>query len=194
MIRQQELMAVVNQYRGDAVVLTAESAGSAWDGISSLADRDIHVSGSMGKASSVALGVALARPGVKVIVFDADGSLLMNLGSLVTIAGQGPPNLCHFTMENGVYATTGGQPIPNQEGISLATMAKGAGYRAAYEFDDLEEFTTRAAELLSEPGPVFVTIKTDPDLENAPISKRPPRRRTMRQQVDALSASLESGS
>ena len=194
MIRQQELMAVVNRYRGDAVVLTAESAGSAWEGVSSLAVRDIHVSGSMGKASSVALGVALARPGVKVILFDADGSLLMNLGSLVTIAGQGPPNLCHFTMENGVYATTGGQPIPNQGVVSLAAMAKGAGYRAVYEFDDLEEFTTRAAELLSEPGPVFVTIKTDPDLENAPISKRPKRRRTMRQQADDLIASLEGGS
>ena len=118
----------------------------------------------------------------------------MNLGSLVTIAGQGPPNLCHFTMENGVYATTGGQPIPNQEGISLATMAKGAGYRAAYEFDDLEEFATRAAEVLNEPGPVFVTIKTDPDLENSPIAKRPPRRRTMRQQADDLIASLEGSS
>lgn len=194
MIRQQELMAVVNQYRGDAVVLTAESAGPAWDAVSTRADRDIHVSGAMGKASSVALGIALARPGVKVILFDADGSLLMNLGSLVTIAGQAPPNLCHFTMENGVYATTGGQPIPNQERVSLATMARGAGYRAAYEFDDLEEFTTRAAELLSELGPVFVTIKTDPDLENASIAKRPPRRRNMRQQADDLIASLEGES
>jgi phosphonopyruvate decarboxylase len=194
MIRQQDLMAVLNQYRGDAVVLTAESAGSNWEGVSSLAERDIHVSGAMGKAASFALGVALARPKVKVIVLDADGSLLMNLGCLVTIAGQAPRNFCHFTLENGVYATTGGQPIPNQQGVSLATMARGAGYRAAYEFDDLEEFTSRAAEILSEPGPVFVTIKTDPDPENSPISKRPPRRRNMRQQADDLIASLQGGS
>ena len=193
MIRQQELMAVVNQARGDAVVLTAESAGPAGDEVSTRTDRDIHVSGAMGKASSLALGIALARPKVKIILFDADGSLLMNLGSLVTIAGQGPENLCHFTMQNGVYATTGGQPIPNQQGVSLADMAKGAGYRAAYEFDDLEEFTTRVVEVLGAPGPVFVTVKTDPELEKGPVPRRPGRP-TMRQQADALGASLAGSS
>ena len=58
----------------------------------------------------MALGIALAKPDTKVILFDGDGSLLMNLGSLVTIGNKAPKNLVHFVMDNGVYATTGGQP------------------------------------------------------------------------------------
>ena len=65
----------------------------------------------MGKGSSIALGLALARPDIPIILFDGDGSLEMNLGSLVTVANKAPKNLYHFVIQNGVYAMTGGQPI-----------------------------------------------------------------------------------
>ena len=144
-------MATVAQQRDSAVVLTTMGSRGDWAQVSRNPQRDLPVSGAMGKASSVALGLALAQPGVKVILFDGDGSLLMNLGALIAIASKAPGNLYHFVMENGVYATTGGQPIPGQGRISLAKLALAAGYPAAYEFDDLEEFSTRAADILSQP-------------------------------------------
>ena len=127
----------------------------------------------MGKASSMALGLALAQPGEKVILFDGDGSLLMNLGALIAIANKAPANLCHFVMENGVYATTGGQPVPGQGRFSLAKLALAAGYPAAYEFDDLEEFTTSspgAAPYLSVPRSCRRWRKSPPAPRSRPAS------------------------
>src|SRR5262249_26958625 len=69
--------------------------------------------GAMGLASSHALGLALGKPDRRVIVIDGDGSLLMNIGSLVSIAEAGPRNLVHFVCENGSYEANGGHPIPN---------------------------------------------------------------------------------
>ena len=68
----------------------------------------------------------------------------MNLGTLVTIANQGPRNLVHFVMDNGVYATTGGQEVPGVGIADYADLARSAGYAHAYTFDDLEEFVTQA--------------------------------------------------
>src|SRR5436305_13524905 len=72
--------------------------------------------GSMGMASSIGLGLALARPDLRVFVVDGDGSLLMNLGSLATIGLLQPSNLVVIVMDNGEYATTGGQPTPTAHG------------------------------------------------------------------------------
>ena len=83
-----------------------------WESVSSNKDLDLPIFGAMGKASSVALGLALARPDKRIVVLDGDGGLLMNLGSLVTIADQEPDNLVHFVFEDGMYFTTGGQPVP----------------------------------------------------------------------------------
>ena len=94
----------------------------------------------MGKSASFALGVCLAQPDTKVIIFDGDGGLEMNLGTLATISGQQPSNLYHFVFENGMYATTGGQPIPGKDKISFTGLARAAGYIAAHDFEDLEDF------------------------------------------------------
>jgi phosphonopyruvate decarboxylase len=162
MIDQVDMMAVVQKYRGDAVVIPAERAAVQWPLISTNQPRD--VSGEiMGKCSSLALGVCLAQPDTKVIVFDGDGSLEMNLGTLVTIGEAQPRNLYHFVLENGMYATTGGQPIPGKDKVSFTELAKGAGYAAIYTFDDLEEFTNRAQEVLNQPGPVLISVKTVPN-------------------------------
>ena len=112
MIDQVEMMKAIEKLRGDAVVVPVFRANVAWSKVTNNAKRDIPVGGAMGKGSSVALGIALSQPGTKVILFDGDGSLLMNLGSLVTIANKAPKNLVHFVMDNGVYATTGGQDVP----------------------------------------------------------------------------------
>jgi phosphonopyruvate decarboxylase len=162
MIDQVDMMSVVEKYRGHAVVIPVERAAVAWPQISNYPQRDVSPS-VMGKASSFALGLCLAQPETKVIVFDGDGSLEMNLGSLVTVANKGPQNLYHFVLQNGMYATTGGQPIPGRDMISFTDMARSAGYAAAYDFEDLEDLATRVEGILNQPGPVLVCVRTTPN-------------------------------
>ena len=115
--------------------------------------------GAMGLASSHALGLALGRPDKRVIVLDGDGSLLMNLGSLVTIAAAAPSNLYHFVCENGTYEANGGHPIPGCGRVDFAGFARSAGYRSVHEFSDLGIFEQQVGAVLSETGPVFAGLK-----------------------------------
>jgi sulfopyruvate decarboxylase subunit beta len=115
--------------------------------------------GAMGLASSHGLGLALGRPDRRIIVLDGDGSLLMNLGSLVTIGEVAPPNLFHFVCENGTYEANGGHPIPGRTAVDFAGFARAAGYRAVHEFSDLKILEQQIGAVLAEPGPVFVDLK-----------------------------------
>ena len=180
MIDQVEMMQFLEKLRGDAVVVPTMRANVGLTGVSTHVRRDIPVGGAMGQASSFALGLSLAQPQTKVIVYDGDGSLVMNLGALVTIASKGPKNLYHFVLDNGVYATTGGQDVPGAGTTDYAEMARSAGYAHAYEFDELADFVTQAEEVLSKDGPVLVCIKTVPNIrppeERAAARGRPARR------------------
>jgi thiamine pyrophosphate-dependent acetolactate synthase large subunit-like protein len=166
MIDQVELMRIVEQHRDGAVVVPAMRANLGWAEVSNNVARDVPASGAMGKTNSFALGVALAKPEEKVIIFDGDGSLLMNLGALVTIANKAPTNLYHFVMDNGVYATTGGQEVPGAESTDYEAMGRSAGYAHAYSFDNLEDFATQAEEILSEEGPTLIAVKTVPNVRH----------------------------
>jgi len=178
MIEPVEMMRVIEKLRGDAVVVPAMRANVAWTSVSNNVNRDIPVSGAMSKTSSFALGFCLAQPETKVIVYDGDGSLVMNLGSMVTISGQAPTNLYHFVLENDVYAITGGQPIPNAGKFSFDGMAAASGYASTFEFDDFEEFATRIDEVFDATGPVFITLKTRPEIMDGPVDSRTSARRT----------------
>jgi thiamine pyrophosphate-dependent acetolactate synthase large subunit-like protein len=92
--------------------------------------QNLYTWGSMGLASSIGLGLALARPDARVIVLDGDGSLLMNLGSLATIGLLRPANLVVVVMDNEEYATTGGQPTPTAHGADLDAAARAMGIAA----------------------------------------------------------------
>jgi thiamine pyrophosphate-dependent acetolactate synthase large subunit-like protein len=126
----------------------------------------------MGGHGSFGLGFALARPNEKVILFDSEGDILMNMGALPTIAEKAPPNFYHFMLDNGVYATTGGQPVPNAQNIAYDVIAKGSGYPSTFSFDNLEDFTNNIEAILNAPGPVFVALKIHPEVENVPINQR----------------------
>jgi len=106
----------------------------------------------MGQGSSHALGLTLGLPDRRVFVLDGDGALLMNLGTLVTIAHAAPKNLFHFVCENGTYEANGSHPLPNQGAIDFAGMARAAGFTHAYAFDDLETFTAALPEVLALAG------------------------------------------
>ena len=123
-------------------------------------------------------------PDEKVILFDAEGALLMNLGVLATIAGKKPENFFHFLLDNECYATTGGQPVPNAKDINYAAIAQSAGYVSTYHFDDLEDFTISVGEILNEQGPVFVSLKVVPEIENLPIGMR--QRRPGRSRAETI--------
>lgn len=144
--------------RGDAIVVSRYSAAFEWGAIAPSPLNYFGV-GAMGQCSSFALGFALAMPEHKIIVLDGDGSLLMNLGSLVTIASTAPKNLVHFVCENGVYEVNGGHPIPGRGRVSFAQIARGAGYAHVFEFDDLQAFTAQIPTVLTLAGPVFGTLK-----------------------------------
>lgn len=184
MIKSLEAQKVISQHRNNAIVITTFSAMGEWPQVSTNPDLDFPLSGAMGKNSSFALGLALAQPAKKVILLDGDGSLLMNLGSLVTIANMAPPNLIHFVFENGGYGTTGGQPIPNFGKVSFMGLAKSAGYANAYEFEDLKDFENNIETILSQIGPTFVCLKVPPRTKRAPIPFDSARE-TMRQRIRA---------
>lgn len=189
MINVEDVFKVFQQHRNDAVVIPVGTSGRRWRDFSNNENRDLNLGGAMGHATSAALGVALSLPNEKIVMFDAEGALLMNLGIVATIADKQPRNFYHFLLDNECYATTGGQPVPNAKKISYAGMAKEAGYAAAYQFDDLESLSRQIEEILSQEGPVFVAIKVVPQIENEPIGRR--KRRPVRSRAVTVQALQE---
>ena len=160
-------LAVLSRVRTDEIVVLSESTRQDWPPLSTRPELDIAILGSMGKASSFGLGLALARPDVPVWVLDTDGALLMNLGSLVTIAKAKPSNLLHFVYDNGAYDTTGGQPTPGAGIVDFAAIARGAGYADARAYDDVEDFEEKLPSILAGPRPALVVLKV------ASLGRRP---------------------
>jgi phosphonopyruvate decarboxylase len=161
MMKRDECLRILARYHTDQIVVATYQAAFEWMVIKPNPLNYLSI-GAMGQASSHALGLALGRPDKRVIVLDGDGSLLMNLGSLVTIAEVAPPNLLHFVCENGTYEANGGHPIPRAGKLSFAGLALAAGYRRTYEFDDLSDFDTNAGRVLEETGPVLIDLEVEP--------------------------------
>lgn len=98
----------------------------------------------MGIASSLGLGVALAQPERRVVVIDGDGSVLMNLGGLTTLARYAPPNLTHIVFDNESLLSVGGFPTATSTGSDIGAMARGAGIEHAATFTSVDEFASAA--------------------------------------------------
>ncbi len=158
-MKPEDVLRAIAAARGDAICVPTMTSIPAWR---TIAPDDLSVScvGFMGGASTLGLGLALARPERRVIVFDGDGSLLMQLGSLATIAGAAPTNLLHLLFKNGVYHTSGAQETPGGAGVDFAMMARAAGYRTVATMDDLADFRRRLPALLAADGPAFVELHT----------------------------------
>ena len=184
MLDAVEVLKVFERHRGNAIVTAQGTAGRNWVDVSNNEKRDIALGGAMGHTISAAFGLALGLPDEKVVIFDAEGSLLMNLGIVASIAGKKPKNFYHFLLDNECYATTGGQPVPNSDEIDYAAIAKGAGYASTHSFDDLEDFATNIASIMEESGPVFVAIKVNAEVENLPIGLR--QRRATRSRAETI--------
>src|SRR5256714_12752287 len=156
-MRRREAIAGLIAACDNAITITTEQAIGAWraavpEPANAIPDH-LDIVGCMGSASTIALGLALAQPARRVVVVDGDGSLLMQLGSLVTIAGAAPANLFHFVFENGVYETSGSQPLPGEGRFDLTAMARAAGYAHVVAYSDAAAFGTALPTLLRERGP-----------------------------------------
>lgn len=136
MPRDEALRLLSAHYR-DEVVVSVYSTCFDWLAIRPDALNYVAV-GAMGQAGSHGLGLALGLPTRRVWVFDGDGSLLMNLGCLVTLAGAGVGNLVHFVFQNGCYEANGSMPLPVAHPVDFAAIARAAGVARAFTFERLD--------------------------------------------------------
>jgi thiamine pyrophosphate-dependent acetolactate synthase large subunit-like protein len=126
--------------------------------------------GSMGLASSIGLGLAMARRDLHVVVVDGDGSLLMNLGSLATIGWRRPERLIVIVWDNEAYATTGGQDTATRHGADLAAAARALGVDQAVTVRATSELRAAVGRARREAGPWLIVAKVQ---ESAPTGKPP---------------------
>ncbi len=193
MIKNADAVKIIDSKREDSLIVPTMNANNVSFGlptVTSAQDLDLPLSGAMSKASSLGLGLALAQPDRKVFVLDGDGSLLMNLGALVTLANKAPKNLYHFLFNNGVYAVTGGQPIPGAGQSDWEGLAKAVGYAAVFSFEDLEDLATGIDQVLAAEGPVFIHLAVEPQVENTPVAYRTRPARSVQQAFRELPAAL----
>ena len=118
--------------------------------------QNFYMLGSMGLAFPIALGVALAQPNRKVFALEGDGSLLMQLGCLSTIATLAPKNLCMVVMDNGIYQITGAQPTPAAAHADIVAIAIGSGLTNSVWAADEEDFERLLDQSLTTSGPMLI--------------------------------------
>jgi len=158
--------AVVNELlkgRGGMMVIAGLGA-PAWD-ITAAGDHDLNFPmwGAMGGAAMIGLGLALAQPKKPVLVITGDGEMLMGLGALATIAVQKPRNLSVVVLDNERYGETGMQETHTGHGVDLAAMAAGAGFAQAFTVKKSAELAKLKKMIHAGKGPLFATVKIDPE-------------------------------
>jgi len=129
--------------------------------------NNFYMIGSMGLASSIGLGVALKNTKKKIFVFDGDGNILMNLGSLITIGITKPKNLVHVIFDNSSHESTGGQPTATNK-IQLSKIAKSANYKV-FQVKTKNQLVKILQKIKLIPGPIMIIVKIE---KGGVISKR----------------------
>jgi sulfopyruvate decarboxylase subunit beta len=156
----EQAMVALQPLIGDAVVVHANGYISRRSFTVEDRPGNFYMIGSMGLASSIALGVALARPDRRVVVYDGDGNLLMNLGSAAMIAFEAPKNLVHVVFDNGVYASTGNQRAISRD-VPLEKIAEAAGYTRSVRAKTPEDLAREFARCLELDGPTFLLAEIE---------------------------------
>jgi sulfopyruvate decarboxylase subunit beta len=180
-----EALEVLAARRGQHMVITTHGSVDPWVSLSDTPLDFSYVPASMGQGPSLGLGLALAQDKHGVIVVSGDGSLLMNLGCLVTVADH-PANFFLIVMDNGVYEVTGGQTIAGAGHTDFAALARSAGIQRVYSFDGVQKWRAGAAEALAGPGPVVIWLRVAARKDQcAPTTARP-----MQEQITRLRQAL----
>src|ERR1043165_5070326 len=135
-MKRFEALELLAAAKGDGISVATMRSIPDWYTLGAAPERHLDNIGCMGGAAALGFGLALAQPQRRVVVIDGDGSLLMQLGGLASIADAAPANFYHFVLVNRIYETSGHQPIPAAEVADFAAIALGAGYRKAFQFED----------------------------------------------------------
>ena len=165
--------------RSDDIVISTMAAAREWMALGAGPLDIVFVPSSMGQATSLGLGLALARPDRRVVVANGDGSMLMNLGSLVTITAAAPSNLAIIVFSNGVYEVTGAQPTPGSGAaradgadVDFVGIARGCGFRSALRCSTPASWNEAIPRVLGADGPHFVLVDVEP-VPDAPGPRSP---------------------
>src|SRR5207244_7233473 len=154
----QQTLDVLAQHRGESIVISTMASIGFWPQLSNGPVDFAYMPSAMGQGPALGLGLALAHPERGAIVLNGDGSMLMNLGSLVTLANH-PANVYLVILDNGIYEVTGGQPTAGTGHTDFAALARAAGIGRVYTFDTIKDWKAGAAEALAGPGPVVAWLK-----------------------------------
>ena len=173
MMHPTEALSILKEHRRDEVVIATMGASREWLKLSQHPRDFIFVPSSMGQAPTLGLGLAIARPDLRVVVLNGDGCMLMNLGCLVTIAEQRPQNYSLIVFNNGVYEVTGAQPVAGAGQVDFAAMARAAGIRQVSHIRDIASWKAVAPRILRGPGLEFAVIDVEP-VTSGEISPKAP--------------------
>jgi phosphonopyruvate decarboxylase len=156
--------------RDEDVVISSMGSAREWMALGPLHERDlVYVPSAMGHATSLGLGLALAQPERRVIVLSGDGSLMMNLGSLITIGTQAPQNLIVVVFVNDVYEVTGAQPTPGSAAafvdgttVDIPAIVRGCGIRSVYHWSRMDDLRAGLVDALNAQGPTVIVLDVMP--------------------------------
>ncbi|MCW5320622.1 aldehyde dehydrogenase [Verminephrobacter aporrectodeae subsp. tuberculatae] len=159
LLNRRDVVSRILHDRGDALVIT--SLGNPTFDVAAAGDcaQNFYLWGAMGGAVMVGMGVALAQPQRRVIVFVGDGEMMMGLGSLATVAVHGVRNLSVVVLDNEHYAETGMQPAHAGRGVDITAIAKAAGFAESRVVRTEQELEAAVDVVLGTSGPVLVTVK-----------------------------------
>ena len=162
-MRTRAAIELIARHRDDAIAVCAlgMAANEWWAATKS--EDSFYMHGAMGFAASFALGLAVALPQASVWLLNADGSLCMNLGCLLTEASQRPKNLKHFVIANGVYQTVGALPVVNEGRTDYVAIARAAGFSRARAIDTIETLEQQLPGIVAEDGPSFTVLQVEPE-------------------------------
>jgi thiamine pyrophosphate-dependent acetolactate synthase large subunit-like protein len=167
MKRFECLQAIAALVKDELFVTTAGGATAEWNAVRP-SDGNIQVK-TLGLCSSIGLGLALSLPKRKVFVFDGDGALWMNLGSLATIGLHQPKNLIHICWDNRQYESSGGEPTASTAGkIDFAAVAHSAGIQNSSTAATVDELRETVSHALKHDGPHFIWARIDAGRAEAP--------------------------
>ena len=168
MNRDECLQQLLSERDDETVVVTTMGSVAPWARMSDSALDFPSAGSAMSHAADFAMGVALAQPHRSVWCLNGDGSMLMSLGTLVTICQTPAPNLVLFVLQNDTFEVTGNQPIPGAGKIDLPRMAKAAGFPQVHEFDRPDRLAEELSAVLARTGPIFVNLRIESGTEPPP--------------------------
>jgi sulfopyruvate decarboxylase subunit beta len=187
MMTQREALEILAAQRNDRVVITTMGAVGIWPSISDTPLDFAYLPSSMGQGIAIGLGFALATKRGTVVI-SGDGSLLMNLGCLVTVANH-PAPLTILLIDNGLYEVTGGQDIVGATKTDYVGLATAVGIKNAYRFTHADDWRQHIASILQGPQPSFVQLC----VQGTRGQKTPAPPRPMSEQITRLQSAVLGG-